>query len=98
MAAVAARVKEAEKALISRDSPIFSGYFGCWSGRLIFFSASLAKKLKIECAKYSSEEKKIIYARLGGEEFAILIFHENEETKTPDLIRANINGSTEKVS
>lgn len=58
----------------------------------------LAKKLKIECAKYSSEEKKIIYARLGGEEFAILIFHENEDTKTPDLIRANINGSTEKVS
>lgn len=61
MAAVAARVKEAEKALISRDSPIFSGYFGCWSGRLIFFSASLELPKDTNILSTTSPQSHITY-------------------------------------
>ncbi|WP_082768005.1 GGDEF domain-containing protein [Ectopseudomonas composti] len=58
----------------------------------------LAKSLRKECNKHKTAEKPIIYARLGGEEFVIAIFSNEEENFIPELIRANIGGSTEKTN
>lgn len=58
----------------------------------------LARSLRKECKKHNTEEREIAFARLGGEEFVVAIFSSKEEDLVPELIRANIGGTTDKTN